>query len=368
MLQSSETIWYDPQGIVPGYQDSMGSPKGMRPNTISGHLIAIPDGHQRLFQKKGTFRFPFGTGGVDDSTNVRHFNFWAVPRQNGKVLPVVYWITEFSHWHWIFPVGTTLGEVLVEKFPDGSEAVFEIRTRTRRLDGWSNDIFRPFKSATELAAAIKSKRANWRETDSLKALVAHLQNPDTLTPHILESKAYPQSFATLNGYLDTLPSFGDQALAKELLQTTTFVSVKGAVWKQSGDKVAYAPNTKDSFGITANNYVAGMFEVSDKFCSRCHEEAGRSIRDHHMDLAAYGEMWGEDQTFSWHLFETASFVKPNGDVKCFNQDFNAGCLVDDNRTLRKSFVEAGLVVKYDPKQHTDEQYKQLARPYVYRPF
>jgi hypothetical protein len=370
ILESEETIWYDKHSIKPGYQDSFGSPKGMRPNTIRKNLIngAVPGGHEKIFKTKGHFHFPFGTGGVDDSNNAVNINFWSVPKVAGKSLPVVYWVTNWDRWQWLFPVGTVLGEVLYLTMPDESWRAFEIRTRTRTVDGWSSDVFRPFQNAKDFAAAIKKKRPQWKSTDQLKNVVDHLLDNTNLVAKSLDAPQFPGTFPKLDGHLDTIPDIGDIKLVKDLLIQTPFQSVKGKEWKRSGDQVTFAPNTKSGFGITANNYDGGLFEVSDKFCNSCHQDAGRSFQDFHPKIAAYGELWGEDDTFSWHLFENDRFVKPDGSVRCFNSDPGAGCSVDDNRALRKEFKDSGLVEKYDPAVHPNDTYKRIPRTWTYKPF
>src|SRR5262245_50533111 len=39
IISSSDTMWYDGESMIPGYQDSMGDPEGYRPNTIQPVLI-----------------------------------------------------------------------------------------------------------------------------------------------------------------------------------------------------------------------------------------------------------------------------------------------------------------------------------------
>jgi hypothetical protein len=97
-------------------------------------------------------------------------------------------------------------------------------------------------------------------------------------------------------------------------------------------------------------------------------DAGRSFQDFHPEVAAYGELWGEDQAFSWHLFETDRFVKPDGNVRCFNADPGAGCSVDDNRALRQALKDSGLVVPYNLVEENAGDYKRLPQSWTYKPF
>ncbi len=362
ILQDERLIWYDKTAIVPGYQDSMGDPEGMRPNTLRKDLIntAVPGGHERIFARRGLFQFPFGTGGIDESTNASGFNFWLPPMENGKEWPVAYWRLPWSRWRWVFPTGTVLGEVLTVNSPDGRQVVFEIRTRTRLENTWANDIYRPFRTAAELAAAIQRLRPQWASNTKLKTLVQHLQRHDNLKPASLVGRSvFASAFPQVDGFEDVLPDFGDPQLVIDLLQTMEFRSVKGQVWKQSGSQITYAPTTNQSFGVTANNYQAGLFPTDDEFCARCHKDAGRAFIDYYGDVAAYGELWGEDQAFSWHLFETANFVDPRGEVRNFNED---------NRSLRSDMRDAGLVVPFQQGVHPEGRYRQLPQDWKYRPF
>ena len=53
---------------------------------------------------------------------------------------------------------------------------FEVRTRTRTVDGWTNDVYRPFPKATDLADAIEARRGEKPEWESSSALTAVSSN------------------------------------------------------------------------------------------------------------------------------------------------------------------------------------------------
>lgn len=363
MLLSPQTMWYDKESMIPGYQDSMGDPEGMRPNSISkGHIdVAVPGGHAKLFTSttSARFNFPFGTGGIDNSDNVHVINFWVPPRVGGRVLPVAYWKMPFSRWRWVFPIGTVLGEMMMIRFPDNTYKVFEIRTRTRTETTWANDIFRPFPDAESLVRGIATHKSNWASIPKYAGIVAQLQNTSTLQAKSLTAPKFPSAWQRVDGYIDQLPNFDDPELVKTLLANTTFSSTINRPWKVDGNKVTHAPTTQYAASIVPRNYDAGLFPVNDEFCNRCHQDAGRAIRDFYDQLMAYGEMWGEDRTFSWHLFDASYFLQPNGDVKNFN---------NDNRRVRADFVNAGLVEQFSEAKHPATQYRQLAQSWQYRPF
>jgi hypothetical protein len=361
VMHSPQTMWYDETAIVPGYQDSMGSPVGMRPNTIESILInlAVPGGWERLFAFRGRFNFPFGTGGADRSPNLVKINFWHVPRDESGILPVVYWRLNFSRWRWLFPKGTIMGEVLLVKLSNGSTPVFEVRTRERTLDGWVNAIFRPYLTSTSLSRAIKSHRPDWASNPKLRSAVNHLESSGTLSSSVLRTQQYAGSFADQSGYLDVVPSLGDAPLVEELLRPAVFQPVRSnIVWKSDGGKVAFAASSASGDNIVPSSYDGGMLAVDDVSCRRCHDQAGRQIGNFHDEMVLYGELWGEDETFSWHPFENSKFVDQQGNVKNFN---------DDNRSLRSDFAAAGLVVPYDRNRHPASIYRDLPRTWTYRP-
>ncbi len=359
-MRSPHTMWYDGKGMVAGYQDSMGDPVGFRPNTIENILIdlAVPGGWNRLFQDRGRFNFPFATGGADLSKNFLKVNFWAPPRQNGQVVPVAYWRLNFTRWRWLFPAGTRLGEVMFIRYPDGELRVFEVRVRTRELDKWHNDVFRPFHTAPELADSIKMIRPAWNESSTLRQVIAKLMDSNTLTPRTLSTQYFKGTFTKVDGHVDEIPDFGDDSLAKDLLQYTSFRTVGDTPWKTSGGKIAYAAGTRSASSIVPSQYDGGLLPSTNESCLRCHKDAGRQIENFHKDLVAYGELWGEDETFSWHPFETSAFVDAKGNVKNFN---------NDNRRARTDFVAAGLIVNQAPAAQPSHLYKALARDWLYKP-
>jgi hypothetical protein len=164
---------------------------------------------------------------------------------------------------------------------------------------------------------------------------------------------------TATGALDVIPDFGDEKLASDLLSDVTFYSVNQTPWKKNGSLTTYAPSTSSLNSIVPIHYEGGMLKVNDDSCKRCHENGGREIGDFYPDLVAYGELWGEDEIFSWHPFETKNFVNAAGDVQNFN---------DDNRRLRSDFVNAGLVKQYNPSIHPESLYKAIPHSWTYHPF
>lgn len=353
-LHSADTMWYDEASMVFTYQDSFGNPEGpegLRGNRVGydvGINSSVPDirALTEYFQH-GKFRFPFTiAAGADYQSNVYVMNFWTPPTEGGKRLPVTYWLNG-SHWHWVFPAGTVIGEVLLMRAPDGNSwHVFEIRSRTRRIDSWSTNVFRPFADASGMAQAIRAARPGFAATD-LKKLVDHLEKSNTLEAATLSSVPYRKVFEPINGHYDYLPATSDTDLIKSFLRERTFVSAMGKAWKRDGNKVTYAAATRAPFHIVPSDFIGGMLQTSEESCARCHDQTGRPLGQLDDRVVLYGEIWGEDQIFTWHPFDVAADI------------FSVS---DGSRRVNKRMVQAGLIQQRKPNAG-DTRYRELPRPY-----
>ena len=367
LLQDPRTLWYDKHSLTPGYQDSFGdnvvTPIGFRPNTIDPGLInlAVPGGHQQIFSSLGIFHFPFGhpIGPVD---NVHVVNFWRLPDTGDAYQPVVHWQRDpNSYTHrveWMFPKGTVFGELIFLE-EDGEFHPFEIRTRTRTLTGWDVDAYRPFPTAEELATAIEARRgdkAEWAESAALDGLVEQLRT-GALSAYSVSATHFPGAFPARQAGIDRLPELtgSDAELIHELLRSTAFRSARGTYWKQSGGMSAWAASASGKGSIVPAGYNAAAVEVSEESCDSCHRDAGRPFETWYDNILAYGELWGNDETFTWHPFTLANFVDANGAVKNFNYD---------NRVIRSDFKAAGLVAPYKPADHPATIYKRIQREWT----
>jgi hypothetical protein len=357
IMNHADTMWYDEQSMVFLYQDSVETVTGGRANCVGREVGERNRGNVigkllTYFGPDYRFKFPFRkAAGTDDVTNAAVINFWHPPRdQAGRVLPVKWWkASARGRWHWVFPVGTVFGEVLYQKGPQDRWYVFEIRTRERYIDGWKVDLFRPFKTAESLARAIERRRPNWRQSSDLTRYVQHLRNVNSLVAHQMVSEAYGPVFPPVNGALDPLPALADTELLVDLLTTTPFVSTEGAIWKENANLETYAPSATSDFNIVPGGYKMGMIPVNEVSCNRCHSETGRYLKDLDFDIQLYGEVWGEDRLFTWHLFETN------------RQIFDTFDDADGSRKVNPRMVQAGLLLNQRPAAG-DPLYKQLPGP------
>ena len=358
-LSSLDTMWYDEQSMVFLYQDSVETVVGGRANCVGRKTGERNQGTpiaklMNYFGSDYRFMFPFRkAAGTDNVTNLAVIDFWVPARAGGKVLPVKWWKRSArGRWHWVFPVGTLFGEILFQKSPNGKWYPFEVRTRKRYSEGWSVNLFRPFQTATALASAVVSRRPAWQNSASLSGFVNHLRNPSTLVPKKLSSTAFAKIFPSIEGHLDLLPDVDDKALISELLSETTFVSVEGQIWKEGGGKETYAPSSVAEFSIVPKGYELGVIPVNEVSCNRCHQDTGHPIGHMETDVMLYGEVWGEDRIFTWHLFESNRNI------------FDTFDDVDVSRKINSRLVAAGLVKNEKPAAN-DPVWRQL--PVNYKP-
>lgn len=355
IFDSADTMWWDKETIVPSYQDCVGdgsfTPIGARANS-QGKGVIVPEG-KRLFSADGeTWAFPFAhTGGTDRSTNILIINFMHLPIENGTPLPVVYETTDndgalgglgLHEWTWMYPKGALLGEVILLSDSAGTLYPAEVRIRTRYIDGWATNVFRPFPTPARLIDAIQRLRPDWMMQNNLRAFIDHLNDNTTLASASESSPAFNE-LVSFNGYLDELPPLGDEQLVRELLTQTTFISAYADVWKKDGAHESYAASTSESFSVVPNNYEAGLLPVNETTCTQCHQDAGRLIEDFEPAAVLYGDIWGSDQIFSFHPWDEAEYV-----------NFN-----NENRIVKQAL--RGIVVPYDPAQHPDRLYRALPR-------
>lgn len=309
VLSSPETLWYDHHTMTPSYQDSVGASSNDKwPNLVAASETIIGGLHDRTRKR---WQFPFGTtAGTDDSSNVEVRNFVYFPQVNGQVptmnITRVILNDKRPEWRWTYPVGTVFGEIIFIT-DNGNLLPTEIRVRTKYADGWGMNVFRPFPHARDLVSAIKQRRPNYGDNPSLRNLVSHLEDSTTLQPLRLAAKAALANTFQQDGYLDVLPDFGDDSLVRELLTMTTFRSCYGQTWKKNGTAKTFAASTKSKMSIVPTNYTAGLLEVTDESCMRCHKETNRLVSEFYDALYLYGELWGMDGIFSFHPYDESRY-------------------------------------------------------------
>ncbi len=364
LFGDAHTYWYDATSMQPSYQETGSPGGGARDNAHWHDLIADtgstdpntnPEvGAKAVYDETNKhWRFPVATtAGADNSTNLYTVDFlWLPIDASGNTVAIpISTASDSLHlwWQWQFPNGTLLGEVLFVQ--NGSTLLpCEVRTRERFPAGWATNVFRPFPEAAGLVAAIKAARPTWATSPSLSALVLQLQSSTTFTPLTLTATGLTGSF-NQTGVLDQLPDFGDDALVTQLLTTTTFVSAYQAVWRQTGDQTqqAFAPSTATTnLSIVPNNYQAGLIAVNETSCSRCHALTGQELANWYPGLTLYGDVWGTDNVFTFHVFDESYYP---------DLDLDNGNGVQDNRHMNPALVAMGMIKQFDSATDTEPPY------------
>jgi cytochrome c553 len=347
ILTSEQTLWYDDEVMTPSYQDSLGASSNSKwPDLVAASETVISGLHDR---QRHRWRFPFATtAGTDASTNLQVTNFIALPQVDNQILSIPIWKVRRNYnriqWMWVYPVGTVVGEVLF--IVDGDQLLpVEVRTRTRQAQGWSTNAHRPFPTATSLAEAVKSRRPDWQSRPNLARLVSHLESSSTLTPKTLAARAALAPTFQQEGWLDVLPDFGDPQLVRGLLTTTSFKSAFDTAWKKDGAKAAFAAATAGGLAIVPNHYDAGLLQVTDDACMRCHKDTGRLVSEFYDDLYLYGELWGKDGIFSFHPYDESRYPELRSN--------------NENRSINPVLRRMGVFEEYDPRKHVAPLYPPL---------
>src|SRR5690606_1927214 len=148
ILAHPKTFYYTDAELPPAYQDFEGALDGIwSPYYNVSAVQTEPFGNAN---REFPWGKPFGTHNVKNSHS---FRFIHLPLINNQYKPIVWWRTPYTRgynrngYSWAFPVGTVVGEVLYMHDPKGFGRVYEIRTRTRKDDRWSPNVFRPFPTA-----------------------------------------------------------------------------------------------------------------------------------------------------------------------------------------------------------------------------
>jgi len=346
ILDDARLILYTEKEMPKAYQDWSGDLQGVHSPSYN-----ISANNSEPFGN-GNREFPWGTpAGTHRTKGVESFRFlWLPMDEEGNVRPIVWFKHHLSQsvrkgYAWRFPVGTVFGEVLMIKGPDGKKHTFELRVRIREFDNWAVDAFRPFRSAEELAFAIRNRRPDFDQSSSLAKLVSHLESPVELVSHRLANRHPGKVFRQSMG-VDELPALGDDALVAELLDETVFKSCLGGTWRRGTNGVATcAPTTKAAFHIVPANYDAGFVEVDRVSCIRCHESVNQHVRRFEAGRDWYGRIRGSDGIFSFHPFSLDS-ISYNG--------YGGGV------RMRRELIDAGLLVKFDKQKHPHEIYHTIS--------
>jgi hypothetical protein len=291
--------------------------------------------------------------GTDRVTNLQTFRFIALPKtgRGEQRWPIVWFRRHLSGdestgFAWIFPKGTVVGEVMMQRGPDGHSYPFEVRTRTRELGFWRMDAYRPFPTLNSLVDRIKELRPNWARDEKLVAWLDYVGSPKHLTVAKIGDTNHPRmAFRPQSAAVDELPPLAPKFVA-ELLRTP-FESSLGNVWRQDYEGPnTYAPTTKAEFHIVPGGYSAGFIDVSETSCVRCHQTANKHADFFDQPRGWYGRVPGSDQIFSFHPFSLGS-ISYNGAKQPI--------------AIRRELEASRLLERYDPTRHSSRVYHMLSQ-------
>ena len=276
-------------------------------------------------------------GGTHRTSNVDTYKFMWLPKDSaGKPKPVVWFPKNLSGplgssvgYAWVFPIGTTFGEVLYMKH-GRYNYVFEVRTRTRESGEWAVEIYRPFPSKDSLIEALGREP----QTRPVTALQTHLKTYEGRMYQQSDKQNRSRRAFTGTARVDVLPALPADTVAK-LLMTTEFTSALGEEW---------VPTSKQDFHIVPGKYD-GAFLGSDRgSCMQCHESTNVAARTFDSDRGWYGFVGGSDGILSWNPIAPGSQSKNGGNVPA---------------RMRRSFVRAGIVEQYSPSKHSKDNYRVI---------
>lgn len=338
-LKNENTFFYDEASLPSGYQDASKSVVGVRKSGDSTFVKGAP------FMDPTTKKlkvFSHGVG-IDPHSKAETFHFIQRPqKEDGSFEKIKVKKTRGSDyredgetWKWEFPIGTISGEVITEKDSQGKAHVLEIRTRKKTgkgKDGWESNIFRPFTSEEDLLEELEAFKDDPGVGEESKKISEALKN-GKLDRVKIDNQGFRVSGISFEGHTQTLPDMSEE-LVKKLLDRT-FESSLGSVWKKSEEVEAFAPTTRQSFGLVPQNSKTGALRVDSESCNSCHRYTNTPLgylypgRSGKLDdllrntTDAYGNTGGNDGQFRWHPFDPALMGR-------FSQ-------VPDNRKVRPEF-------------------------------
>jgi len=349
IFEDPDTIYYTDTEIPKAYQDFEGALQGVHDPIYNISAVkSEPFGNTNR-------EFPWGTPfGTHNSPASKSFRFISLPSQkDGKRWPIVWWRAELmkdnrvidqatSGYAWVFPEGTTVGEVLYHNDSKGYSHVYEVRIRKRQLTKWTINVYRPFPTAKDLSKAIKTTWADYNDDAGLVALTTQLDSTATGSLYTLASNHPDFVSFKQSRKIDVLPAISEKHVIK-LLDETTFTSALGADWK-NGKDAPHAPTTKADFHIIPKDYSGGFVEVDSKSCMQCHETCNKPARDFDFKRDWYGRVRGSDGIFSFHPFSHGS-ISPRGTPHAIS--------------INQDMVNKGIVAAYNEKLHPDTVYRRI---------
>lgn len=298
-------------------------------------------------------------GGTHRCTNVTSYKALWLPKQsNGRAMPIVWFHQNLRNpisgagydpaYGWIYPIGTRFFEVLLQIGPNGNAYVFEIRERRREATQWEVEIYRPFPTAASLAARVQELRPDWQDDPDLTKLMDVLADSNSVRKASIVDRHNNdiRAFAVTAGF-DSLPEVKNDDLVAELLMTTPFQYSNGETWKPatSQSPPAFAAGFEGkTFHVVPSHYDGTFLGTDSKSCVKCHESTNVHARLFSRVHGWYGYVSGSDGIISFTIADPR-YIRANGS--------------NGPVAFRESFVQAGMIERYDPNRHTSDSYRRI---------
>lgn len=226
----------------------------------------------------------------DGDKSYQTVNFVNLPEDGTGVVPILV-INEYPI-KWIFPPGTTVGEVIY--VTHDKKYVQEIRTRKKTEDctEWEPKLYRPVANRAEFTAALGKDY-----TTAYKYFF--FRNPQ-------EDEVFK-----MEGLVERLPPMSEEKVKRLLARP--FKEVSDDLWSPSSDQ---------DFHILPKNYCFALLNSVDSItCASCHRQTQISVRNLTPkeplvinNFPKVGNIRGCDAVFTWYPFSKKS-VRNNSDEK-----------------------------------------------------
>ena len=332
VFDSEDTIWYSHQYLHPRTQahrfpnERFGGQRGVMQGVHSAYSNPGPN-NQSQANREYPWDLTLG-GGSHDADNVKTVKAFRLPRDaDGRILPAV--VFGSRPMRVCFPRGTIFAEVAWLVDTDGIWWPCEIRIRAREETDWDTRrlLPRPLEDKASFVEAVA-------ETHPQIAAMIKAGKGERMRIRA----AHPRPIIDDVMTVQDLPDFPAE-LTKRIL-SEPFVDTSGTIkWHDDIDFVttSAAFHIRPRGDTTANHGFGNRQE-----CAQCHNTVGRHARAFDMSRDWYLTVRGlGDGIISWH---------PWAD--------NMPSQMGDPNNLRRSWVQAGLVAKFDPKAHTPPNYRQ----------
>lgn len=261
------------------------------------------------------------TAHKDKDDHYRTVNFLNLPEDaSGEVVPIL--LLNESPIKWIFPAGTTVGEIIYVVHNE-KKYIQEVRTRKKSSDSkeWEPKLYRPIASKSEYVSLTGKDY-----TPAYKYFF--FRNPQ-------EDEVFK-----MEGLVERLPPLSEAKV--ESLLSRPFKEVSDSLWSPAADQ---------DFHILPKNYCFSLLNSVDSVtCANCHRQTQISVRNLTPkeplvinNFEKVGNIRGSDAVFTWHPFSLKSVRK--------------GAEEPEPKMLLRSFDTKNKIVKIlDRDEYVDTLY------------